>query len=220
MLARIKFCGLTRADDAAYAAELGAGYVGVIFAESVRRLTPAAASSVLAGAGRTVKRVGVFGTNSPDEIARTTGDVALDVVQLHADPTAADVMAVRERFPGEIWAAVRMGDAQLPDDSRILLETADAIVLDARSQHLLGGTGQPLPWSDLAADLARVRGDVSIVLAGGLTAGNVETAIRTLAPDVVDVSSGVESSPGVKDHRLMASFAAVVAGSPRGKHAH
>ncbi|MDQ3673421.1 MAG: phosphoribosylanthranilate isomerase [Gemmatimonadota bacterium] len=219
MLAKIKFCGLTRADDAAFAAELGAGYVGVIFAESVRRLDSAAASDVLAAAGSTVKRVGVFGTNSPEEIGRTTSDVALDVVQLHADPTAADVIAVRERFSGEIWAAMRLGDAHLPDESQILLEAADAIVLDARSQHLLGGTGQPLPWSDLAADLARVRGGVSIVLAGGLTAGNVETAIRTLAPDVVDVSSGVESSPGVKDRRLMASFAAVVAGSARGKNA-
>lgn len=219
MLARIKFCGLTRAEDAAYAAELGAGYVGVIFAESVRRLTSAAARSVLAAAGTTVKRVGVFGTNSPDEIARSTNEVPLDVVQLHADPTAADVIAVKERFSGEIWAAVRMGDAHLPDETQILLEAADAIVLDARSQHVLGGTGQPLPWSDLAGDLARVRGGVSIVLAGGLTAQNVETAIRSLAPDVVDVSSGVESSPGVKDHRLMASFAAVVAGSPRGKNA-
>jgi phosphoribosylanthranilate isomerase len=219
MLAKIKFCGLTRAEDAAYAAELGAGYVGVIFAESVRRLTPAAAQTVLAGAGRTVKRVGVFGTNSPDEIARSTNEVALDVVQLHADPTAADVIAVKEQFSGEVWAAVRMGDAHLPDETQILLEAADAIVLDARSQHLLGGTGQALPWSDLAADLARVRGSVSIVLAGGLTPRNVETAIRTLAPDVVDVSSGVESSPGVKDHRLMAAFAAVVAGSPRGKSA-
>ena len=219
MLARIKFCGLTRAEDAAYAAELGAGYVGVIFAESVRRLTPDAAKGVLAGAGKSARRVGVFGTNSPDEIARTTSEVELDVVQLHADPTAADIVAVRERFPGEIWAAMRMGDAHLPDDSQILLESADAVVLDARSQHVLGGTGQPLPWSDMAADLARVRGGVSIVLAGGLTARNVETAIRTLAPDVVDVSSGVESSPGVKDHRLMSAFAAVVAGAPRGKNA-
>jgi phosphoribosylanthranilate isomerase len=219
VLARIKFCGLTRAEDAAYAAELGAGYIGVIFADSPRRLTPAAARTVLAAAGKTVKRVGVFGTNSPDEIAATAGDVPIDIVQLHADPTATDVVAVRERFAGEIWAAVRMGDSHLPDETHILLDAADAIVLDARSQHVLGGTGQALPWSDLAADLARVRGGVSIVLAGGLTPANVETAIRTLAPDVVDVSSGVESAPGVKDHRRMAEFAAVVAGSPRGKSA-
>ena len=215
MLARIKFCGLTRPDDAAYAAELGAGYAGVIFADSPRRLDPAAAKTVLAAAGSTVKRVGVFGTNSPDEIARAVDEVELDVVQLHADPTGADVLAVRERFPGDIWAAVRIGDAHMPEDVRVLLEAADAIVLDARSQHVLGGTGMALPWSELAADLARVRGGVSVVLAGGLTAENVGTAIRTLAPDVVDVSSGIESSPGVKDHRLMKAFANAVAGSPR-----
>jgi phosphoribosylanthranilate isomerase len=215
VLARIKFCGLTRPEDAAWAAELGAGYVGVIFAESPRRLTAAAAKSVLAAAGSTVKRVGVFGTNSPEEIAKAVEQVALDVVQLHADPAGADVLAVRERFAGDIWAAVRVGDGHMPEDAQVLLEAADAIVLDARSQHLLGGTGQALPWSELAADLARVRGSVSVVLAGGLTAENVGTAIRTLAPDVVDVSSGVESSPGVKDRRLMKAFANAVAGSPR-----
>jgi phosphoribosylanthranilate isomerase len=219
VLARIKFCGLTRAEDAAYAAELGAAYAGVIFAESPRRLAAPAAKSVLAGAGSTVKRVGVFGTNSPDEIAKAVDQVGLDVVQLHADPTGSDVLALREVFPGDIWAAVRVGDGHMPEDAQVLLEAADAIVLDARAQHLLGGTGQALPWSELAADLARIRGSVSVVLAGGLTPENVGTAIRTLAPDVVDVSSGIESSPGVKDHRLMKAFANAVAGSPRRKNA-
>ncbi|HEU4748753.1 MAG TPA: phosphoribosylanthranilate isomerase [Gemmatimonadaceae bacterium] len=219
MLAKIKFCGLTRAEDAAVATEVGASYAGVIFAESPRRLTPAAARNVLAGAGEAVKRVGVFGTNAPDEIARIADEVRLDVVQLHADPTAADVMAVKDRFAGHVWAAVRVGDTHIADETQIVLESADAIVLDARSQHLLGGTGQALPWSDLAADLARMRGGVSVVLAGGLTAANVETAMRTLAPDVVDVSSGVESSPGIKDRGRMEAFAAAVAGSPRRKNA-
>lgn len=219
MLAKIKFCGLTRAEDSAYAAELGAGYIGVIFAESPRRLAPAAAKKVLAEAGLTAKCVGVFGTNSADDIAKVVDEVGLDVVQLHADPTGADVIAVRERFKGEIWAAVRIGDAHMPEEAGILLEEADAVVLDARAQHVLGGTGQALPWTELAGDLARVRGSVSVVLAGGLTAENVGTAIRTLAPDVVDVSSGVESSPGVKDHRLMKAFADAVAGSRGSKHA-
>lgn len=215
MLARIKFCGMTRGEDAAFAAELGAAYVGVIFAESPRRLAHAAAKKVLDAAGKGVKRVGVFGTNAPDEIAKTAKQVRLDVVQLHADPTGADVVAVREFFPGEIWAAVRIGDEHLSEDVESLFEQADGIVLDAKAQHVLGGTGQPLPWSDLAADLARVRGNYLVVLAGGLTPVNVGTATRTLAPDIVDVSSGVESAPGIKDRRLMTAFAAAVAGSPR-----
>lgn len=219
MLARIKFCGLTRPEDAALATDLGATYAGVIFADSPRRLTAATARDVLAGAGESVKRVGVFGTNSPDEIEKITDAVELDIVQLHADPTTADVVAVRERFPGDVWAALRVGDGHIPEETQLLLDAADAIVLDARSQHVLGGTGQPLPWSDMAADLARIRGSVSVVLAGGLTPANVETAIRTLAPDVVDVSSGVESSPGIKDRGRMEAFAMAVAGSPRRKNA-
>lgn len=219
MLARIKFCGLTRPEDAAVASELGAVYAGVIFADSPRRLTPGAAREVLAGAGEGVQRVGVFGTNSPDEIAKITDAVDLDVVQLHADPAAADVAAVRERFRGHIWAAVRLGQAHIPDETQLLFEAADAVVLDARSQDVLGGTGQPLPWSEMAADLARIRGDVSVVLAGGLTAENVQTAVRTLAPDVVDVSSGVESSPGIKDRRRMEAFAMAVSASPGRKNA-
>jgi phosphoribosylanthranilate isomerase len=215
VLAKIKFCGMTRAEDAAFAAELGAGYIGVIFAESPRRVTPREARTIFDAAGKGVKRVGVFGTNSPDEILRVAGEAELDVAQLHADPTAADVIALRDRFPGEIWAAVRIGDAHIPPDVETLLDRSDAIVLDARSQHLLGGTGQALPWSDLAGDLARLRGDVMVVLAGGLNAENVVTAIRTLAPDVADVSSGVEDRPGEKNHRLMAAFAAAVIGSRR-----
>jgi len=206
---------MTRAEDAAFAAGLGAGYVGVIFADSPRRVTPRAARSILDAAGKGVKRVGVFGTNSPEEISRVAGEAGLDVVQLHADPTTADVIAVRDHFAGDIWAALRIGDAHIPPDAASLLDESDAVVLDARAQHVLGGSGQPLPWSDLAADLARMRGDCMVVLAGGLTAENVGTAIRTLAPDVADVSSGVEDRPGEKNHRLMSAFAAAVAGSRR-----
>lgn len=205
---------MTRPEDAAFAAQLGAAYVGVIFAESPRRVTPQRARDVLdAASGGGVKRVGVFGTNSPEEITRAAGEAGLDVAQLHADPTTADVIALRDRFEGDIWAALRIGDAHIPPDVVGLLEECDAVVLDARAQHVLGGTGQPLPWSDLAADLAKLRGDSMVVLAGGLTPDNVGTAIRTLAPDVADVSSGVEDRPGEKNHRLMAAFAAAVAGS-------
>lgn len=215
MLAKVKFCGMKRAEDAALAAELGATYIGVIFAESRRRVTPQEARGIFAAAGSGVKRVGVFGTNAPDEISEAASVAELDVVQLHADPTVVDVAALREVFSGEIWAAVRISGADLPPEAESLFEVSDAIVLDARSQHLLGGTGQALPWSELDADLARVRGNSTVVLAGGLNPGNVETAIRTLAPDVVDVSSGVESAPGIKDPRLMREFAAAVAGLRR-----
>jgi phosphoribosylanthranilate isomerase len=216
VLAKVKFCGMMRAQDAALAGEIGANYVGVVFADGPRRVTPAQARSILDAAGARVKRVGVFGTNSPEEIAAVSEEAHLDVVQLHADPTTADVRSVRKTFSGEIWAAIRIAGTHIPADAEMLFETADAIVLDARSEHRLGGTGKALPWSDLAVDLARDRRSSAVVLAGGLRPYNVVSAIRTLAPDVVDVSSGVESAPGVKDPWLMREFYAAACGS----HAH
>jgi phosphoribosylanthranilate isomerase len=213
MLAKVKFCGMTRPEDAALAAEIGANYVGVVFAEGPRRVTPAQARGIFEAAGGTVKRAGVFGTNSPDEIAKVSEQARLDVVQLHADPTIADVRAVQKKFKGEVWAAIRLAGAHIPPEAEMLFETADAIVLDARSEKRLGGTGQALPWDGIAVDLARDRGGAAVVLAGGLTPDNVESAIRTLAPDVVDVSSGVETAPGVKDPWLMRQFYAAASRS-------
>jgi phosphoribosylanthranilate isomerase len=207
---------MIRPQDAALAGEIGATYVGVVFADGPRRVTPMRGRAILDAAGPRVKRVGVFGTNSPDEIAAASDEARLDVVQLHADPTTADVRAIREKFSGEVWAAIRIARAHIPTDAEMLFETADAIVLDARSEKRLGGTGKALPWNDLAVDLARDRGSSAVVLAGGLSPYNVVSAIRTLAPDVVDVSSGVESAPGVKDPWLMREFYAAASGS----HAH
>lgn len=213
MLAKVKFCGMTRPQDAALAAEIGASYVGIVFADGPRRLSPTQARAVLDAAGGTVKRAGVFATNAPDEIARAAEAARLDVVQLHADPTVADVRTVQTKFQGEVWAAIRIAGVHIPPEAELLFDAADAIVLDARSEKRLGGTGQALPWDELAVDLARDRGSSAVVLAGGLKPDNVARAIRTLAPDVVDVSSGVESAPGIKDPRLMREFYAAASGS-------
>jgi phosphoribosylanthranilate isomerase len=219
VLAKVKFCGMTRPRDAALAGEIGASYVGVVFADGPRRVTPAQGRGILDAAGSTVKRVGVFGTNSPEEIEKASEEARLDVVQLHADPTTEDIRAVRRKFSGEVWAAIRISGSHIPPESESLFTTADAIVLDSRSErHVrserrLGGTGEALPWNELAVDLARDRGSAAVVLAGGLKPGNVASAVRTLAPDVVDVSSGVESSPGVKDPWLMREFYAAASGS-------
>jgi phosphoribosylanthranilate isomerase len=213
VLAKVKFCGMMRPQDAALGAEIGASYIGVVFADGPRRVTPAEARTILDAAGDRVQRVGVFGTNAPEEIQRASEEALLDVAQLHADPTPADVAAIRESFDGEIWAAVRIAAAHIPSEAETLFDVADAVVLDARSDTRLGGTGLALPWNALAADLARDRGSSAVVLAGGLSPANVESAIKTLAPDIVDVSSGIESAPGAKDPWLMRQFFAAVAGS-------
>jgi phosphoribosylanthranilate isomerase len=213
VLAKVKFCGMTRPEDAALAAEIGAAYIGVVFADGPRRVSPAQGRKILDAAGAKVKRVGVFGTNEPEEIERASEEAQLDVVQLHADPTSSDVEAVRGKFRGEVWAAIRIAGAHIPSYAELLFDKADAIVLDARTGPRLGGTGHALPWNELAVDLALDRGGCAVVLAGGLSPYNVVSAIKTLAPDVVDVSSGVESAPGIKDPWLMREFYAAASGS-------
>jgi len=208
----IKFCGLTRASDADYAASLGAAYVGVIFAGSPRRVTAAGAATVVAPARGRARTVGVFGAASAAEVASIASDVGLDVVQLHGDPTPDLVERVRPVFAGEVWAVVRVAGDTLPDGGLALLSVADAVVLDAKIDGRLGGTGTSFDWDGVARSLDHHRGQSRVVLAGGLTPANVAQAIRVLAPDVVDVSSGVESAPGVKDHARMRAFSEAVRG--------
>jgi phosphoribosylanthranilate isomerase len=203
---RIKFCGLTRREDASQAVALGASFVGAIFAGGPRLVTPERAREVYEGAGTLAEWVGVFGADSPrsiDEAARASG---AHIIQLHGDPRAADVRAVRARFGGGVWAAARADGSLLPDWAEELFREADAVLLDARVPGALGGTGVALEWGALARSLEAVRGSTPVVLAGGLKPENVAEAIRLLSPDVVDVSSGVESAPGIKDHARMRAF--------------
>jgi phosphoribosylanthranilate isomerase len=213
VLAKVKFCGMKRPQDAALAAEIGAAFIGAIFVDSPRKVSAKDARALFDAAGDGVKRVGVFGTNNPDEIARASEAARLDVVQLHNDPSARDVAGIRKNFHGDVWAAIRIVGSHIPAELESLFDVADAVVLDARSEKALGGTGEALPWDALAVDLARDRGSSAVVLAGGLKPTNVASAIRTLAPDVVDVSSGVEESPGVKDPWLMRQFFAAASGA-------
>jgi phosphoribosylanthranilate isomerase len=207
-VAEVKFCGLTRTEDARIAAELGAAYAGVIFAGGPRLLDPARARSVFAGlAGTRTRRAGVFGSQSVDEVARIADEVALDVVQLHSGATVDRLLELHQRFGGEIWAVVAVGSEGVGDLSS-LLPHADAIVLDTSVGGRSGGTGQSFDWRAAAAELRPTRQRMRLVVAGGLTPASVAGAITVLAPDVVDVSSGVEVSPGIKDPALMRAFAA------------
>ncbi len=203
----IKFCGLTRAEDAEYAAELGASYVGVIFAGGPRQLTLERAMEVLAPVTRSVARVGVFADQSADDIARAADWLQLDVVQLHGTPTAQRVSEIRRDFAGRIWSVCRVTGGMLPAAARDTLAMSDGLLLDAHSPSALGGTGRTIAWAEVARDVSRIRDrGKPLVLAGGLHADNVALAIGALAPDVVDVSSGVESAPGLKDHARMRAF--------------
>lgn len=211
-MAEVKFCGLTREADAAMAAELGATHAGVIFAGGPRELSPDRAAAVHAAAGARVLRVGVFGADFRTRVPVVTRSTSLDVIQLHADPGPADISDARRIFSGKVWAVVRIAGSHIPASAGSLFREADAVLLDARVPGKLGGAGVAIRWDAIAGALERIRADGRLVLAGGLTAENVQEAMSALDPDIVDVSSGVESLPGIKDHTRMRAFARAVQG--------
>ena len=208
MAVEVKICGLTRAIDAEFADAAGAAYLGVIFAGGPRQRLPAEARATLAG--RRARKVGVFATQSPAEIADIASTVGLDVVQLHAEGDAARVDAVRAATGREVWAVVRTADGVLPDGVDELADAADALLVDTLVKGALGGSGTVMPWGILGESLDAMESGHRIVLAGGLTPDNVAEAISYVSPMIVDVSSGVESAPGVKDHARIRAFVAAV----------
>jgi phosphoribosylanthranilate isomerase len=206
---------LTRADDAREAARLGAAYIGAIFAGGPRHVTPERARELFGVATGGPSAVGVFGADDVDAIAADAITAGVEVIQLHGDPRAADVRAMRKRFGGSVWAVARADGSMLPEWAEELFHEADAVLLDARVHGRLGGTGVKLEWGALADSVTALRGRTPVVLAGGLNPENVAEAVRLIAPDVVDVSSGVESAPGIKDHAKMRAFFDAAQGSTR-----
>ena len=205
----VKFCGLTRPGDAALAAELGATYIGTILASGPRLLSPAQAREVYRAApGPTA--VAVVGAGTPQALAALGRDSGADILQLHGDPSAADLDHLRALWPGRLWVVLRVGAAGLPANAEALARRADGIVLDTMVAGRLGGTGQAFDWRSVTQDMAGLRAAALFVLAGGLHADNIGEALDLLAPQVVDVSSGVESAPGIKDAARMRAFMSAV----------
>jgi phosphoribosylanthranilate isomerase len=210
-MTRLKFCGLTRPEDASHAASVGATYAGVILTESVRQVSPGRALEILAAAPN-LKRVGVFRHDQPASILADATAIGLDVLQLHGRFTAETVDQLREGFDGEMWAVIPFdaSEPRLPDSWSELADRVDAILVDTSVGGRSGGTGATFDWIRAEPLVRKLAERTEVVLAGGLTPMNVGEAIRTLGPGVVDVSSGVESVPGVKDHHLMKAFAEAV----------
>ena len=207
VVAGIKFCGLTRARDADLAVELGAEHVGVIFAGGPRLLSSEKAREVLTAVPSEVKRVGVFGTQDVNRIEALVESVRLDVIQLHAPRDRREIDELRSRLNVKVWTVVRVADGMLPADFVDLDSYSDAVVIDSLVHGALGGTGVATDWPALAVSLEARGRPRRLVLAGGLRPQNVARALSILQPDIVDVSSGIEVSPGVKDPALMRAFA-------------
>lgn len=191
------------------AVALGAAYVGVILAAGPRHVSAAQAGRILDAASGAAARVGVFTDHTDDEIARAALDAALDIVQLHGGVTAVRVQALRERLSLPVWAVVPVRDAASLRAVAALDDVADGVLLDGvTAAGRSGGTGTPFDWHLLGRSQRPCH--AMLIAAGGLNPDNVATAVRVLSPEVVDVSSGVERAPGIKDHDRMRAFAAAV----------
>lgn len=194
----VKICGLTREEDVAAACELGAAYVGFNFsARSPRRVAPGPAGRLASIVSPGVRRVGVFVDETDDEILRAIDAASLDLVQIHRPLRPDDV----ERIPRPVLAVAHAGRAdEVPP--RALLERCAGILFDASADDRSGGTGVSFDWSLLDGSLW----PVPLFVAGGLSPENVGESIRRTRPSAVDVATGVESSPGVKDRDRMRRF--------------
>jgi phosphoribosylanthranilate isomerase len=196
----VKVCGITRREDAACAVDLGADAVGFVFWPSSPRLVGVkVAADVAADLDGRVLRVGVFVDATPELVSRLVRQVGLDAVQLHGDERVDDFRGVGAR----LVKAVTLGG---PDDVALAAAMPRDVTLlvDAHDRARRGGTGQRADW----ARAAQLSANRAIWLAGGLTAGNVADAVRRVKPSGIDVSSGVESAPGVKDRSRLEAFIA------------
>jgi phosphoribosylanthranilate isomerase len=210
--AKIKICGIMSAPQAAVAAAAGASYLGVVFAEGPRTVRSDLAREIMAAAGG-VAVMGVFTDQPVDEILQIRDRAGLSGAQLHG--TYSPASAARLRAHGlEVWRVVRIA---APSDLDLLGEAtadSDAVLVEPKVAHVRGGAGLPLGLAIAREARSRLAGH-PMVLAGGLTPETVSEALAVVRPEIVDVSSGVEYKPGVKDPDKIARFVeAVFAHSP------
>jgi phosphoribosylanthranilate isomerase len=200
---RVKFCGITRLDDAEHAARIGAWAIGLNHWEgSPRQVDEVVAAEIGAELQRRVELVGVFVNERLDRIVRHAENERLTMVQLHGDEGLSFCREVGRRTGCKVIKAIRVRSAADLDLARSY--RTDFHLLDAHRDGVPGGTGEAFDWEIVRGRRSRV----PVILAGGLVPGNVGEAIEVARPFAVDVASGVESAPGIKDHELMTEFAA------------
>lgn len=199
---KIKICGITNPADAAMAAEAGADALGFVFWEkSPRYVAPSIAAAIIGSLPPFVTTVGVFVNELPERIVEIAVAAGLACVQLHGDETPGECGAIKASVAGlRIIKAFRVNRGF--DIMSLKPYSAQAHLLDAYKAGVPGGTGQTFDWAVAAAAKEMGR----IILSGGLTPGNVVEAIRVVRPYAVDVSSGVERSPGLKDADKVVKF--------------
>jgi phosphoribosylanthranilate isomerase len=199
---KVKFCGITRIEDAREAARLGTWAIGLNhWEQSPRRCDPGTAVQISAELRRAVQIVGVFVNPTLDELARAAEDESLAMLQLHGDEGPDFCREAARRTGCKVIKGVRVRSAAEVHAAEAF--RTDYHLFDTHRPGTPGGTGESFDWELVGAR----RSQVPAILAGGLTPANVAEAISIARPDAVDVASGTEASPGVKDHELMAAFA-------------
>ena len=212
----IKICGNTRLEDCQRAAELGADAVGFIFSHGKRLITAEHARSITSQLPASLETIGVFTQTDASTIVATAEAAGISGVQLHSTFDPALALATRARFPKaegrtrvvqvvhwftDIAAAEQIEGFRAQCTAIAASGLADALLVDSRTAHASGGTGIPFDWQAAAPALRGL--ELPVIVAGGLRPENVGAAIRALHPDGIDVSSGIETSPGVKDYAKM-----------------
>lgn len=212
MSIRVKFCGLTRAEDIVAAARAGAHYIGFnFFPKSPRYVTPDRARDLAVDTPIGLAKVALVVDASDAELDAITGPVPLDMIQLHGAETPDRVSEVRRRYGLPVMKVVGVSEQADLAALDAYEAVADQILLDAkppRGAELPGGNGIPFDWQLVVGREWRK----PWMLAGGLTPHNVAEAIRQSGARQVDTASGVESAPGVKDAELMRAFVAATRG--------
>ncbi|MBK6727711.1 MAG: phosphoribosylanthranilate isomerase [Xanthomonadales bacterium] len=203
MKTRIKFCGITHVEDVRLAVDVGADALGFIFASgSPRRLDPAQLDVLLDAVPASVVPVALFRNAAADQVAAILARSPRLLAQFHGDEPPEFCAA----FGRPWWKAVPMG--ALPDAGLMAYLESHAragchgLVFDSHGGAQSGGSGRGFEWSRIPAALP-----APLILAGGLTPETVADAVRRVRPHTVDVSSGIESAPGIKDHAKMRRFA-------------
>lgn len=215
----IKICGITTLEDAKAAVEAEADAVGFVFAASPRRVTPQAVRDIARELPFDVEKIGIFVDSSMDEIVATFEIAGLTGVQLHGEYSPDHLLQLRMRMKQNFLPvrvvyvvpydrdAVRFASrlqslAGLPDND----EGPSVVLVDTRLDNKVGGTGIPFDWAAAKGAFHQHAANLRLIAAGGLHPENVRQAIQTMRPWGVDVSSGVESVPGRKDHQRVRQF--------------
>ena len=204
-MTRVKVCGITRLEDAERSVELGAWALGFILWErSPRAADPAVAAGIARALRRRVELAGVFVDPTLDEVARAADTLGLSLLQLHGDEGPAFCAEAGRRTGCRVIKAARVASGA--DLQALERFRTDFHLLDTRVEGLRGGSGRAWDW-ELAAHR---RSKVPAILSGGLTPDNVAEGIAAVRPYAVDVASGVEAAPGVKDPAKLEAFLAAV----------